>query len=88
MTTLDAMLLHPVDTRAERLDRISARAQRMHFGRAVLSLIALLFVGLGRVTYAILAGLWFVATWCAAAVAEGWNEARAKQAERPGDSGA
>lgn len=84
MTTLDALLAHPVE-RTERLDRINARARRMHFGRFLASMIALLFVGLGRLTFAIFAGLWFVATWCAAAVAEGWNEARARQLERRGD---
>lgn len=86
MTTLDAILAHPVD-RTERLDRITARARRMHFGRAVLSLLALLLVSIGRLTFAVFAGLWFVATWCSAAVAEGWNEARASQAERRGGAG-
>lgn len=90
MTTLDATLVShgPATARTERLDRISARARRMHFGRLVLSLIALLFVGLGRLAYGIFAGLWFVTTWCSAAVAEGWNEARAKQAARRAESDA
>ncbi len=86
MTTLDATLAPHIP--AERLDRISARARRMHFGRVVLSLIAFLLAGLGRLAFGVFAVLWFVVTWCAAAVAEGWNEARAKQAARRAESAA
>lgn len=87
MTTFDAMLDGPVH-RTERLDRINARARKMHFGRFLLAMLALPLVLLGRITYGVFAGLWFVTTWIAAAVAEGWSEARAKQLERRGDAGA
>lgn len=85
MTTLDALMTQDI-ARTERVDRITARARKMHFGRALLSLIALLLVGLGRLTFAVFAGIWLVLTWCAAAVAEGWSEARQAQAERRGDA--
>lgn len=75
MTTLEAMLSGPEQT--ERLGRISAGARRMSFGRMVLSLLAFLLVGLGRIAYVACAGLWVAATWSAAAVRVGWDDARA-----------
>jgi hypothetical protein len=81
VTTLEAMLAGP-DDRTQRIDRISARARKIHFGRTVLALVALLLAGLGRLTFAAFAGVWLVLTWCAAAVAEGWSEAKQAQATR------
>lgn len=81
MTTLEAMLAGS-DGRTQRLDRISARRREMHFGRTLLGLIAVLLAGIGRLAFAVLAGAWLALTWCAAAVAVGWSEAREAQAER------
>lgn len=57
--------------------RITAEARETHFWRTVLTVIAGLLFGIGWVSYKALAGLWFVAAWCGAAVKVGWQEARA-----------
>lgn len=54
------------------LDEITERAQRIHLGRVVLSLIAGLFYAIGWVV-----GMAFLAlVWCAVAVKVGFVEAR------------
>jgi hypothetical protein len=59
------------------VERISERARTASPGRVVLTVIAAVLFGLGWVTYKALAGVWFVIAWCGAAVAEGWQSARA-----------
>lgn len=84
MTVLEATAV----TRVERVDRITAQARQWPFGRTVLSLLAWLLVGVGRITYAVFAAVWLAVTWSAAAVKVGWDDARAvraAQASRPGD---
>lgn len=57
-------------------DRITVEAREVRFWRTVLTVVAGLLYGLGWLSYKALAGLWFVAAWCAAAVRVGWQEAR------------
>lgn len=81
MAMLEATLVGP-DDRTQRLNRIAERRQEMHPARALLGLIAVLLAGLGRLAFAVVAGVWLVATWCAAAVAVGWAEAREAQSAK------
>ncbi len=84
MTVLEATAV----TRVERVDRITAQARQWPFGRTMLGLLAWLLVGVGRLTYAVFAAVWLAATWSAAAVKVGWDDARAaraSQVSRPGD---
>jgi len=74
MTTID---LIPVE-------RITAQARQVRFGRTLLQVIAWLLVGVGKLAYWPLAGLWFALVWCALAVKLGWRESRAADLERRG----
>ncbi|OKI47297.1 hypothetical protein [Micromonospora sp. CB01531] len=68
-------------TRAERVDRITAKARQWTPGRVLLGLLAAILVGVGRLAFALFAALWLAVTWCAAAVKVGWDDARqARQA--------
>jgi uncharacterized membrane protein YedE/YeeE len=61
------------------LDRIDARARQARPGRAVLTVIAAVLFGLGWLAYKACALSWLAVAWCGAAVAEGWQSARAGQ---------
>jgi len=62
-------------------ERITIEARQTHFWRTVLTVIAALLFGVGWLSFKTLAGIWFVAAWCGAAVKVGWQEART--ADRP-----
>jgi hypothetical protein len=61
------------------LDRIEQRARHARPGRAVLAVIASVLFGLGWLACKTCAVTWLAAAWCAAAVIEGWQTARAGQ---------
>jgi hypothetical protein len=69
-------------TRVDRVDRITAQARRWTPGRTFLGLLAAVLVGVGRVAFAVFAALWLAATWCAAAVKVGWDDARQSRQNR------
>ncbi|MFG1776624.1 hypothetical protein ACGFIG_09365 [Micromonospora sp. NPDC049048] len=69
-------------TRTERVDRITAQARQWAPGRTLLGLLAAVLVGVGRLAFAVFAALWLAATWCAAAVKVGWDDARQARQER------
>lgn len=52
------------------VDQITAQAREVKFGRAVLSLVAWLLIGFGKV----LGYAWLIPVWCFLAVREGWRE--------------
>lgn len=56
--------------------RISAQAEAMKPGRALLTLIAGLFFALGWLVAKTFGVLWLVVAWSAAAVKVGWQEGR------------
>lgn len=58
------------------VDRITARAREVHFGRSVLTLIAAVLFGLGWLVAKVFTVLWLALTWSWAAIALGWREAR------------
>lgn len=67
------------------LDRISARAEKLDLGRALVSLVLAVFIGIGwlvrKVFLVAAAGL----RWIAAAFMEGWAMAGTKPSPGPGD---
>lgn len=58
------------------LDRISEQAERIKFGRTVLTILAGLLFGFGWVVAKVFAVIWLAVAWSAAAVTVGWQEAR------------
>lgn len=56
--------------------RISTQAEAIRPGRALLTLFAALFFGVGWLAAKFFAGLWMVVAWSAAAVKVGWQEGR------------
>lgn len=84
MTVIDVV---PAETTA----RITAQARQWQPGaaavsvlRGLLSLIAWLLIGAGKVAYWTCAGVWLAATWSAAAVKVGWEDARAARRSEAG----
>lgn len=67
------------------VEQITAQARQARFGRTMLALIAWLLVGLGKLAFHVLAGVWLVMAWVFTAVRVGWNEARAADALKRGD---
>jgi len=61
---------------AKALDRISARADDIHFWRTVLTILAAILYGAGWITYKTFAVTWLAAKWSYAAAATGWDEAK------------
>ena len=59
------------------LDRIGRRARQAHPGRAVLVVVASLLIALGWLACKLCTAVWFVLAWCASAVIEGWQSAKA-----------
>jgi hypothetical protein len=70
-----------VTTLTERvpLDRIEQRARHARPGRVVLTLLAAALFALGWLTCKAFAAAWLAAAWCASAVIEGWQSAKAGQ---------
>lgn len=58
------------------LDRISVEAREVHFGRAVLTVLAGLLFGIGWLAAKTAAAVWLALAWSATAVKVGWTEAR------------
>ena len=52
------------------LDELTAQAREVRFGHVVLSVVAWLLVGFGRV----LGFAWLVPVWCFLAVRTGWRD--------------
>lgn len=78
MTVLEYTDVTPVD----RVDRITAQARAWPAGRTLLGLLAAVLVGVGRLAFGLFAALWLAATWCAAAVKVGWDDARQARERR------
>ena len=55
------------------LDGITAQAEAVKPGRAVLTVVAAVLFGLGWVTARVFAVLWLAAMWSGVAVREGWR---------------
>lgn len=66
------------------VERITEQARQVRFGHTMLTLIAFLLIGVGKLAYRVLAGLWLVLAWCATAVKLGWQEARGDAERRRG----
>lgn len=64
------------------VDRITAEAKQIHFGRFILIVLASLFFAVGWVAAKTCQVLWLGAAWTFAAVKVGWQEAR-KAPSRP-----
>lgn len=64
------------------LDEITAQAREVHFGRALLTVIAAVFFAIGWVV----ARSFFCVAWCGTAVRLGWVAGRRPQAPPPGPS--
>ncbi|MFD9949839.1 hypothetical protein ACFWYW_55780 [Nonomuraea sp. NPDC059023] len=58
------------------LDRITAEARHVRFGRTMLTVLAGVLFGLGWCVAKIFSGAWFAMAWTATAVKVGWVEAR------------
>lgn len=58
------------------LDRISAEAREVHFGRLMLTIVAGILFGIGWLAAKSVALLWRAVAWVAVAVKIGWMEAR------------
>lgn len=69
--------LHSVDTRA-----ITAQARQVRFWPTLLALTAFLLIGLGRLTYRLVAFAWLAGAWTFCAVRQGWREAKAADAAK------
>lgn len=63
------------------LDRITAEARQVHFGRTVLTLLAAVLFGIGWTVAKVFGVVWLTLAWTATAVKVGWVEAR-----KPGGS--
>ena len=61
------------------LDRIEHRARHARPGRVLLTLLAAALFALGWTACKAFALAWLAAAWCASAVIEGWQQARAGQ---------
>ena len=59
------------------LDRIEQRARQAHPGRVLLTVIAAVLFGVGWLACRACAVTWLAAAWCASAVIEGWQSAKA-----------
>ena len=85
------MTVVPVDqggTQArDRVEQITARARAIRPGRTVLTVIAAVLYGIGWVAAKVFGVVWLAATWCAAAVQIGWEEARTPPGPSPSDGG-
>jgi len=64
----------------ETVDRISAEARSIHFGRSLLVVLASLLFAVGWVVAKVFAVGWLVAAWTFAAVKVGWQEGRRSSA--------
>lgn len=82
MSVMELQAMLAESDRTERVDRITAQARQWPFGRTMLGLLAALLVAVGRLAFGLFAALWLAATWVAAAVKVGWDDARAAQAAR------
>jgi hypothetical protein len=58
------------------IDRISAEAREVKFGRTVLTVIAAVLYGIGWLAAKIVKVFWRAVVWCAIAVKVGWTDAR------------
>lgn len=58
------------------LDRISAEAREVHFGRLMLTIVAGILFGIGWLAAKSVALVWRAVAWVAVAVKIGWMEAR------------
>jgi uncharacterized membrane protein YedE/YeeE len=66
----------------QRLDRITAEARQVQFGRVVLTVLAAVLFGVGWVVARAFGVLWLVAAWTATAVRIGWQEGRKPRPKR------
>jgi hypothetical protein len=58
------------------IDRISAEAREVHFGRTLLTIFAGVLYGIGWVAAKTVGLVWRAVAWSAVAVKVGWLEAR------------
>lgn len=58
------------------IDRISAEAREVRFGRTLLTVLAALFFGIGWLVAKAFGLVWVVVAWVGVAVKIGWMEAR------------
>lgn len=58
------------------VDRITAEAREVHFGRTMLTILAALFFSLGWITARVFTYTWLVLAWSATAIKVGWQEGR------------
>lgn len=58
------------------VERITAEARQIRFGRTVLTVLAALLFSMGWCVAKLFSGLWLVLAWTATAVKVGWVEAR------------
>lgn len=61
---------------------ITAQARQVRFWPFVLSLIATVLIGLGRLTYRLFAFSWLACAWSWCAIRQGWREAKAADAAK------
>lgn len=57
------------------VERITAEARQVRFGRTVLTVLAALLFSVGWCVAKLAGGLWLVVAWAATAVKVGWVEA-------------
>lgn len=57
------------------LTRVGVQARQIHLGALLATVLAAALYGAGWTTRKTVAGVWFAATWCVAAVRLGWREA-------------
>lgn len=77
MVTLDQLL------DGDRVDRITAEARDVHFGRTVLTVVAALLFGAGWLTAKAFGVVWLALAWTFTAVKMGWQEGRKPRPARP-----
>lgn len=58
------------------IDRISAEAREVRFGRTLLTVVAAILFGIGWLAAKVVGLVWRAVAWCAIAVKVGWLEAR------------
>lgn len=66
------------------VERITAEARQVEFGRMLLTLIGAVFYAVGWVAAKVFGVLWFAAAWSATAVKVGWQDGRSPRGREGG----
>lgn len=68
------------------IERVSAQAREIRFGRTLLTLLATVLYCVGWITAKTWIWLWFALCWSAVAIKVGWTDARSTSGGPPRES--